>query len=78
MGFLQLGQWDPGQMIDSSFGSRKIQTFKKLPTIAPIMIEIMLSIVIRLRLRLGSRSGQRLKVRGLGQKGLKYHQPHSL
>jgi hypothetical protein len=45
MGVLQWGQWEPGQIMDSSFGSLKIQTFRKLPTIAPKITEIMCHII---------------------------------
>ena len=44
-GFPQCGQWEGGNTMDSSRGSRYMQTFKKLPTIAPrknVNIEIML------------------------------------
>jgi len=35
-------------MMDSSFGSLKIQTFKKLPTRAPKMMEITVNIKLTL------------------------------
>jgi hypothetical protein len=40
-------------MMDSSFGSRKIQTFKKLPTIAPNIIEIRCHIARSLNIKYG-------------------------
>jgi hypothetical protein len=33
--WLQLGQWDGGSASDSPRGSRQMQTFRKLPTMAP-------------------------------------------
>jgi hypothetical protein len=45
-------------MMDSPFGSLIIQTFKKLPTMAPNIIETTINIVrLRLRLRLRSPFG---------------------
>jgi len=37
MGDLHAGQWEGGDTIDSPFGSRKMQTLRKLPTRAPKM-----------------------------------------
>jgi hypothetical protein len=34
-GVLHFGQRDPGEMIDSSPGMRRMQTFRKLPMMAP-------------------------------------------
>jgi hypothetical protein len=48
-------------MIDSSWGSLKIQTFRKLPTMAPNIMETILNIGFRLRLRLKSPFGKESK-----------------
>lgn len=36
MGALQRGQWEPGHAMDWCWGSRAIQTLRKLPKISPV------------------------------------------